>query len=158
VQRQAAGADEGNDDAATGDASGRRAAALTSRLPRLSFDPILGLVDLDRVLEHVDVNALVERVDVNALLERVDVNAVIARVDLNALLERLDVDDLVQRSDLGSILIDSTGSVGTRLLDALRSQAVGLDQLIERAVNRLLRRDAASVPDGPRLLVEPRSP
>ena len=157
MQRRAAGDDEGSDDAATWHASGRRAAALTSRLPRLRFDPILGLVDLDRVLEHVDVNALVERVDVNALLERVDVNAVIARVDLNALLQRVDVDDLVQRSDLGSILLDSTGSVGTRLLDALRSEAVGLDQLIERAVNRLLRREPASVPLGPTGLVEPRS-
>jgi len=117
----------------------------------------LGLVDLDRVLEHVDVNALIERVDVNALLERVDVNAVISRVDLNAVLERVNVEALVQRSDLGSILLDSSGSIGTRLLDALRSEAVGLDQLLERAVNRLLRRDAATVPVGPPLLVE-RSP
>jgi hypothetical protein len=116
------------------------------------------MVDLDRVLEHVDVNALIDRIDLNALLERVDVNELLARVNLNAVLERVDVEELVQRSDLGSILIESSTSVGTRLLDTLRSHAVGLDQLVERVVTRLLRRDAATVPEGPPLLVARPSP
>src|ERR1700683_3000182 len=119
------------------------------RLPRPSLDPVLRLVDVDRLLDHVDVNTLVERVDLNALLERVDINALLARVDLNAVLERVDVEELVQRSDLGHLLLDSTTSVGTRVLDALRSHAVGLDGLLERLVTRVLRRDPATVPARP---------
>jgi hypothetical protein len=131
---------------------------VSPRLPRPNLDPLLDLVDLDRVLDHVDVNALLARIDLNALLDRLDVNALLTRLDLNAVLEQIDVDDLVERTDLGRIIIDSSSSVGMRLLDTLRGHAVGLDQLIERLVTRVLRRDPATVPDGPVALVAPPAP
>lgn len=127
---------------------------MTPRIPRPNLDPVLRLVDLDQVLAHIDVNALVERIDLNAVLERVDVNAVLERVDLNAVLERVDIEQLVQQSDVGQLLVDSSSSVGMRLLDALRSQLVGLDRLVFRGAMRLLRRDVDALPLGPPRLVE----
>jgi hypothetical protein len=70
-------------------------------------------------------------VDVKALLDRVDVNDIVSQVDMDA---------LVERTDLGAVIARSSGGMGTEALDAVRSQAVGLDQWVDRWVRRLLRR------------------
>ena len=125
---------------------------------RVDLNAVLRNVDLDEVLKKVDVNALLDRLDVNALLERVDVNAIIDRadidkvlrrvdvgavvdrVDVNEVVGRIDMDALVEQTDLGAIIAMSSGGVASEALDAARSQAVGLDQFIDRWVQRLLRR------------------
>lgn len=138
---------------------GRMTGAVTGR--------VVETVDPDVVLEHVDVDALVQRIDVEALLARVDLNALIDRVDLDALLDRVDVDrlidridvdrivsrvdvngivsgvdleGLVRRSGIPDLVAESTGAVAGSALDVARRQLVGLDVIIERVVDRLLRR------------------
>jgi hypothetical protein len=50
------------------------------------------------------------------------------------------MDELVEHTDLGAIIARSSGGMASEALDAARSQAVGLDQFINRWVGRLLRR------------------
>jgi hypothetical protein len=123
--------------------------AMAQRVAERVVDLVLQVVDVNAVLAQVDVNALLARVDVAALLERVDLNAVLANVDTNALLEqvdidallgRIDVDALVEQTDLGAVIARSTGGVASDALDAARSTTVGLDQFIDRWVQRALRR------------------
>lgn len=53
---------------------------------------------------------------------------------------RVDVDSLVEQTDLGAVIAGASGGLATDALDEVRSQAVGLDQFIDRWVARLLRR------------------
>ena len=59
------------------------------------------------------------------------------------------------RTELGGIIVQSTGGIATHALDFVRSQGVGLDEWINRWVDRLLRRKPGVAPDGPPLLVAP---
>ena len=86
------------------------------------------------------VNALLDRVAVNALLDRVAVNALLDRVDVNHVVQQVDMDALVEETDLGAVIARSSGGAISEALDALRSQAVGLDQFIDHWVGRLTRR------------------
>jgi hypothetical protein len=116
---------------------------------RIDLNVMLGRVDLNALLTKVDLNAFLTKVDLNGLLDQVDVNAFLARVDIKPLLDRVDVNDLVgqvdmdalvSRTDLGAVIARSSGGMGTEALDAVRRQAVGLDQFVDRWVQRLLRR------------------
>jgi hypothetical protein len=109
-------------------------------LRQVDVNAMLDRVEVNPVLDRVDVNALLARVDVDALLARVDLDAVLARVDVNDFVQRLDIDALVEQTDLGAVIARSSGGMATEALDAARSQAVGLDQFIDRWVQRLLRR------------------
>ena len=73
---------------------------------------------------------------------------IVAKVDLNALLERVDVEALVERTELGAIITKATTGVAGEALDAARSAGVGLDGLVHRWVDRLLRRPLDQ-PHGP---------
>ena len=124
-------------------------AASYSLVSALDVNELAARIDLNALLDRVDINAVLKKVDLNSLLDQVDVNAVLARVDLKPLLDRVDVNDLVgqidmdalvERTDLGAVIARSSGGMGTEALDALRSQAVGLDQFVDRWVQRLLRR------------------
>jgi hypothetical protein len=141
---------------------------------RVDLNAVLGGVDIDAVLKKVELNALLDRVDLNPLLDRVDVDAllkradvdeVIRRVDVGAVLDRVDVNDLVKRidmaalveeTDLGAVIARSSGGAVSEALDALRSQVVGLDQLIDRWVSRLLRRKHPR-PSAPAALLRPQT-
>lgn len=121
---------------------------LNAVLDYVNIDAVVNKVDLNALLGRVDVAALVDRVDVNALLgranvddllQRVDVGAMIDRVDVNDVLGRVDMDMLVEQTDLGAVIARSSGGVASDALDAARSQAVGLDQFIDRWATRLLR-------------------
>ena len=136
--------------------------ATAQRVAERVVDLVLQVLDINALLAQVDVNALLEKVDVAALLERVDLNAVLARVDTNALLDRIDMNDLLQRidvdalveqTDLGAVIARSTGGVASEALDAARSQAVGLDQTIDRWVQRALRRKQPA-PSAPGALLD----
>jgi hypothetical protein len=122
---------------------------VSPRLPRPRLDGVLDLVDVDAMLEHVDINRLLERVDVNRLLERIDIDALMSRIDVNEIVGKVDVEELVQRTELGAIIADSTSGVAQRVLDSIRAQAVGLDQVSNAIVFRLLRRDRSATPAGP---------
>jgi hypothetical protein len=101
------------------------------------------------------VNAVLNRVDINALLDRVDVTALVDRVDVNDLVRQVDMDALVQDTDLGAVMARSTGGMASDVLDAVRSQAVGLDQFVDRWVRRLLRRGEPGPAVPPALLPQP---
>lgn len=127
-------------------------------LERVDIDKLLDRVDVDKVLDRVDVNTLLDRVDVNALLDRVDLNRVLDRVDVNRIMARVDVDAMLETVDLEAairragvpeIVAESTGRVAGSALDLARRQIVGLDVIVDRVVNRLLRRDPADQPTAP---------
>jgi hypothetical protein len=117
----------------------------------LDVNALMQRLDLNAVLRRVDVTALLDQVDLNDLISRIDLDAVLARVDVNDLVQRLDIDELVEQTDLGAVIARSSGGVATEALDAARSQAVGMDQFIDRWVQRALRRHhpAPVAPGGP---------
>ena len=106
-------------------------------------------LDAEELVEALDVDAIVSAIDVDALLEQVDVNALLERVDLDALLDRVDVNALARRARIGELVAESTGDVAGSALDVGRRQAVGLDTLLAKTVDRLLGRDSESLPQGP---------
>lgn len=133
---------------------GRVAGAVTER--------VVDTVDPDIVLEHVDLNALLSRVDLDAVLARVDIDALLARVDLNtlladvdldALLRNVDLEALVRRSGIPDIVAESTYSMAGSALDVARRQLVGLDVVVDRIVDRLMRRSEDERREGPPNLV-----
>jgi hypothetical protein len=107
---------------------------------RLDLNAVLARVDVNDVLRRVDVKTLLDQVDVNDLMSRVDLDALMARVDVNDLVQRLDIDGLVEQTDLGAVIARSSGGVASEALDSARSQAVGMDQFIDRWVQRATRR------------------
>ena len=122
-------------------------------LERIDLNALLEKVDLDLLLSRMDVDGLLARVDVQALVGRLDVSQIVAEVDVNAVLEKVDVDALVERTELGSIIARSGAGVAAKVLDVVRSLGVGLDSFVHRWVDRLLRRDPASLSGGPPLLI-----
>jgi hypothetical protein len=143
-----------------GDRIERLAQAVAERVVNLvveaiDLDALLSRVDVDALIAQVDLDALLDRVDVERIVERVDVNALVERVDIDRIVSQLDIDSLVEQTELGAIIAKSTTGVLTEVLDLLRSQGVGLDDFCARWTNRLLRRDPATLPTGPSLLVGP---
>ena len=126
---------------------------LNDVLDRVDVAALLDRVDVDGLLARVDIDALVGRVDADALLSRVDVNALMERVDIDALMDRVDIDALMERTRIEEIVARSTGQVADSALDLGRRQAVGLDAVVMRIVDRVLGRDPAQTPDGPDALV-----
>ena len=107
---------------------------------RVDLNAVLRRVDLDEILTRMDVNVLLKRVDMSILLDKIDVNAVLDRVDFNDVVRRIDMDALVEQADLGAVIARSSGGAAGEALDLARSQAVGLDQFIDRWVRRMFRR------------------
>ncbi len=124
---------------------------LNALMLRLDLNTLLGRVNLNDVLRRVDVKTLLDEVDVNDLMSRIDLDALMARVDVNDLVQRIDMDGLVEKTDLGAVIARSSGGVAIEALDSARSQAVGMDQFIDRWVQRALhrRRPAPVAPGGP---------
>ena len=115
----------------------------------LDVNEIAAGIDLNALMSRVDLDAILTKVDVDALLAGVDVNALLDRVDVNSLLDHVDVNDLVSAArrgrpgpEHGPGRGDSQVDRGhdDEPLDAARSQAVGLDQFVDRWVRRLIRR------------------
>ena len=124
-------------------------------LEGVDIDALLEQVDVNALLDRVDVDGLMARADVDALVGRVDVDALMGRVDIEALLEGVDVAGLAKRAKVGELVAESTSDVASSALDLGRRQAVGVDTVLTRTVNRLLGRDPNSTPLGPASLVEP---
>ena len=130
--------DRQNGHVASGDSQRR---GLLARVAGAATERIVDTVDPDIVLDHVDVDALVARIDVNALLER---------VDLDRLVERMDVKALVERAGVPEMVAASTGHLAESGLDLARRQVVGLDMVLARASDRLMRRPPRTVEELPR--------
>ena len=113
---------------------------LNALVLQLDLNAVLARVNLNDVLQRVDVKTLLDQVDMNDLMSRIDLDALMARVDVNDLVQRLDVDGLVEKTDLGAVIARSSGGVASEALDSARSQAVGMDQFVDRWVQRVLRR------------------
>jgi len=128
-------------------------------LEAIDIDALIDRVDVDKVIDRVDVEKVIDRVDVEKIIDRVDVQKIIDRVDINAIVDKVDIDALVEQTELGSIIARSTTGVLTEILDVIRAQGVGLDDFILRWGNRLVGRGGrvAGWPDGPPLLIEPKS-
>ena len=118
-------------------------------MERVDVNALLDRVDPQVLLDSVDVNSLMDRVDVEALLDRVDVDALMSRVDIDALLDRVDVKELTDRAGIPDIVRESTGALAGSALDIVRRQIVAVDQIFERTIYRLIRRDPSARPVSP---------
>lgn len=129
---------------------GRVAGRVTGKVVDV-VDPniVLDEIDVDRLLARIDPDDLLARVDVNALLDRIDVDRLMQRVDIDALLAKADVEGLVRRSGVPDIVASSTTHLAGSLIDVVRRQVVGLDTILHRAIDRVLRREIDPARFGP---------
>ena len=107
---------------------------------RIDVNALLSRIDMNALLQRIDMNALLSRLDLDEVMRHVDIDAVVDRVDVNEIAGRIDMDALVEETDLGAVIAKSSGGFASEALDAARSQAVGLDQFIDRWMQRALRR------------------
>jgi hypothetical protein len=104
-------------------------------LAEVDVDAVVARVDVDRIVDRLDLDRIAERIDVDAIAARIDLDAVIARVDLAGLTEQV-MDEL----DIGELIRESSGTMATETVDALRLQGMRADHLLGRVVDQLLRR------------------
>ena len=120
-------------------------ADLDAVIDRLDLDAVIARVDVGRVLDRIDVDAVARRIDLEALLARVDVDALAARVDIQAIIDRVDIAaltrEVMDQVDIGQIVRESTGSMTSETVDAVRYQGMNADRLVSKIVDRILRRD-----------------
>jgi hypothetical protein len=120
------------------------AAEATSRLVGAIVAAVLDEVDLNGVVARVDLDAIAARIDLDAIAARIDLDAIAARIDLNAIVASLDLagltEQVIDEVDLGEIIRESSGSMATETVDALRVQGMRGDQLVSRLVDRVLLR------------------
>jgi hypothetical protein len=109
------------------------AAEATSRLVGAIVAAVLDEVDLNGVVARVDLDAIAARIDLDAIAARIDLNAIVASLDLAGLTEQV-----IDEVDLGEIIRESSGSMATETVDALRVQGMRGDQLVSRLVDRVL--------------------
>jgi hypothetical protein len=125
-------------------------------LDELDLDEVVARVDLDRIIERIDLDAIAARIDLDAVVARIDLDAVVARIDLDAVVARVDVDAIVARVDLpalteqvidevdlGEIIRESSSTMASETVDALRVQGMRADGLVSRMVDRILLRQGA---------------
>jgi hypothetical protein len=118
---------------------------LVDRVVR-QVDPAAPAALVDGVVEALDLDELVEGV-----VERLDLQelalAVVARLDLDPVVDSalttVDVPALVQRLELSDLVLAETGGVVGDAVGFVRTQGMTGDELITRAVNRVLRRRGA---------------
>jgi hypothetical protein len=152
--------------AARGVAEQRRAQALAVRtvraliaalaaavLDEIDLDEVVARVDLDRIAARIDLNEIVHRIDLDAIAERIDLDAIVTRIDLDAIVARVDLDAILARVDLpglteqvidevdlGEIIRESSSTMASETVDALRVQGMRVDGLVSRIVDRVLLR------------------
>ena len=116
-------------------------------LSRIDPDVLLDRVDVQRVVDRVDVDEVVRRVDLDDLVSRLDVDALLARVDVDALVRRVDLAAVTREAmeavDIGEIVRDSTATIGSDVVEGLRSQAMRADDLLARSIDLVVRRGRA---------------
>jgi hypothetical protein len=134
--------------AARGLAEQRRAQEMAVRAVRALIAAlaaaVLDQVDLDQVVARVDLEAIVDRVDPNQIAARIDLDAIVGRVDLDAMVARIDLprltEEVIDEVDLGEIIRESSSTMASETVDALRVQGMRVDGLVSRLVDRVLLR------------------
>jgi hypothetical protein len=132
------------------------AALAAAVLDEIDVDAVVARVDLDRILERVDLNQVAARIDLDAIIDRIDVDAIAARIDLDAIVARVDIDavlarvdlpelteQVIEEVDLGEIIRESSSTMASETVDALRVQGMRVDGLVSRVVDRILLREGA---------------
>jgi hypothetical protein len=112
---------------------------------RVDVDRIVDRVDPNQIAARIDLDAIVERVDLDAIAARIDPDAIVGRVDLDAVLARIDLpgltEQVIDEVDLGEIIRESSSTMASETVDALRVQGMRVDGLVSRIVDRILLRD-----------------
>jgi hypothetical protein len=143
------------------------AALAAAVLDEIDLDQVVARVDLDRIVERVDIDAIAARIDLDRIVERIDIDAIAGRIDLDAVVARVDIDAVVARVDLpglteqvidevdlGEIIRESSSTMATETVDALRVQGMRVDGLVSRIVDRVLlrqgQRQTGPLPEEPR--------
>jgi hypothetical protein len=120
------------------------AALAAAVLAEIDLDQVVTRVDLDRIAARIDIDRIVERVDLDAIAARIDLDAVVAQVDIDAILARVDLpgltEQVIDEVDLGEIIRESSSTMATETVDALRVQGMRVDGLVSRIVDRVLLR------------------
>ena len=111
------------------------AALAAAVLEEIDLDEVVARVDLDRIVDRVDPNQIAARIDLDAIVGRVDLDAIVARVDLPGLTEQV-----IDEVDVGEIIRESSSTMATETVDALRVQGMRVDGLVSRIVDRILLR------------------
>lgn len=121
------------------------AALVTAVLDEIDLDEVVARVDLDRVVARIDLNQIAARIDLDAIVQRVDLDAIVARVDIEAILARVDLpgltEQVIDEVDLGEIIRESSSTMASETVDALRVQGMRVDGLVSRIVDRILQRE-----------------
>ena len=131
------------------DRLGPRVEALAQAVAERAVELVVSALDVNGLLGRVDLNAVLDQVDIERVLDRVDLDRLLGQVDVNVVVERIDVDALVEQTDLGAVIARSSSGVASDALDVVRSQTVGLDELIARWIGRLRRRPYTGPPGPP---------
>jgi hypothetical protein len=143
-------------EAATRAIRGVIAAVAAAVLDQVDLDQVVARVDLDQVVDRVDLDAVAQRIDLDAIVNRIDLDAIVARVDINAILARVDIpaltEEVIDEVDLGEIIRESSSTMASETVDALRVQGMRVDGLVSRIVDRILLRE------GQRQTTAPASP
>jgi hypothetical protein len=112
---------------------------------RVDIDAIAGRIDLDAIVQRIDIDAIAGRIDLDAIAARIDLDAIVARVDIDAILARVDLpgltEQVIDEVDLGEIIRESSSTMASETVDALRVQGMRVDGLVSRIVDRILQRD-----------------
>ena len=112
---------------------------------RIDVADVVHRIDVADVVKRIDVDDVVRRIDIPALVDRIDIDALVSRIDIDKQLESVDIHALVERAEIDKIVAEATTGVAARTLDLARRQVVGIDLLIERGVDRLMRRPVQAV-------------
>jgi uncharacterized RDD family membrane protein YckC len=107
---------------------------------RIDVEDVVKRIDVADVVRRIDVDDVVARIDVSAVVERVDIDRLVSRVDLDRQIESVDIQAIVQRAQIETMIADATTGVASATLDLARRQILGIDVLIERATDRIMRR------------------
>jgi hypothetical protein len=112
---------------------------------RINPNQIAARIDLGEIVDRVDVDAIAQRIDLDSIVRRIDLDAIVASVDIDAILARIDLPELTEQVidevDLGEIIRESSSTMASETVDALRVQGMRVDGLVSRIVDRILQRD-----------------
>jgi hypothetical protein len=134
------------------------AALAAAVLDEIDLDEVVARVDLNQIAARIDLDAIVQRIDVDAIAARIDVDAIAGRIDLDAIVARVDLpgltEQVIDEVDLGEIIRESSSTMATETVDALRVQGMRVDGLVSRIVDRMLlrqgQRQTGPLDEGPR--------
>jgi hypothetical protein len=131
------------------------AALVAAVVDEVDLDQVVARVDLDRIVDRINLNQIAARIDLDQIVDRVDIDAIAARIDLDAIVARVDIDAILARVDLpalteqvidevdlGEIIRESSSTMASETVDALRVQGMHIDGLVSRLVDRVLLRES----------------